>query len=118
VLSAAPLEEEADDVRAWQAYVAALDQQLPAGTVVVMPVMADLAPLRTASSAELQEFRAVTLRFTAPASLSGRPELVIPVRHGPSGKSVGVGILGAGGSDAELLRAAAAIGLADGALEL
>jgi amidase len=104
-----PEEEQAADERAWRAYTAALGERVPADTVVVLPVMPDLPPLRSASSEELGEFRAGALRFTAPASLSGRPELVIPVRHAASGKLVGVGILGSAGADAELVRVAGVI---------
>lgn len=108
-LSASPEEEQDADERAWRAYTTALGERVPADTVVVMPVMPDLPPLRTASGDELAEFRAGAFRFTTPASLSGRPELVIPVRHSASGKLVGVGILGPAGSDRELLRVAGAI---------
>jgi amidase len=78
--------------------------------------MKDLPPLRTASPAELQEFRLSALRFTTPASVAGRPELVIPVRTVASGKWVGVGILGPDGGDAELVRLAAGICPPQGAL--
>jgi hypothetical protein len=44
----------------------------------VLPVIADLPPLRSAGPEELLAFRAGALRFTAPASLAGRPELVSP----------------------------------------
>jgi amidase len=115
-LGAMPEEEQAADERAWRAYTAALGERVPADTVVVLPVMPDLPPLRSASSEELGEFRAGAFRFTTPASLSGRPELVIPARHAASGKLVGVGILGSVGSDAELLRAAGAISPPQGAL--
>jgi amidase len=115
-LSATPAAEQDADERAWRAYTAALGERVPADTVVVMPVMPDLPPLRTASADELAEFRADALRFTTPASLSGRPELVIPVRHEASGTLVGVGILGSAGADAELLRLASAICPPGGAL--
>jgi amidase len=108
-LSATPEEERDADERAWRAYTTAFSERVPADTVVVLPVMHDLAPPRTASADELAQFRAGAFRFTTPASLSGRPELVIPVRHSASGKLVGVGILGAAGSDRELLRVASAI---------
>jgi amidase len=108
-LGAASEEEQDADERAWRAYTAALGERVPDGTVVVMPVMPDLPPLRTASAGALAEFRAGALRLTAPASLSGRPQLVIPVRHQASGTLVGAGILGFAGADAELLRLAGAI---------
>jgi len=104
-----PASDLLDDEGAWHAYTEALGQALPSETVAVLPVMKDLPPLRTDSAAELQEFRLSALRFTTPASLAGRPELVIPVRTVASGKRIGVGILGPDGGDAELMRLAAGI---------
>jgi amidase len=115
-LSAMPAGDLLDDEGAWHAYTEALGQVLPSETVAVLPVMKDLPPLRTASPAELQEFRLSALRFTTPASVAGRPELVIPVRTVASGKWVGVGILGPDGGDAELVRLAAGICPPQGAL--
>jgi Asp-tRNA(Asn)/Glu-tRNA(Gln) amidotransferase A subunit family amidase len=106
-LSAMPAEELLADERDWHAYAEALGRALPDEAVAVLPVMKDLAPLRTASAAELQEFRVSAFRFTTPASLAGRPELVIPVRAVTSGKWIGVGILGRVGGDAELMQLAA-----------
>jgi amidase len=103
-LAAAPQSEREADERIWHAYTGALSGRLPAGTVAVVPVLADLPPLRTATPEELAEFRVTTFRFTAPASLTGRPELVVPFHHAASGKQLGVGLLGWRGSDAELIR--------------
>ena len=108
-LTAAPRQQQDDDRRAWHAYSAGLSRKLPVGTLAVLPVMPDLPPLRTASGADLQAFRLGAFRFTTPASLTGRPELVIPVRHLPSGNHLGVGILGHRGGDAQLLQIASRI---------
>jgi Asp-tRNA(Asn)/Glu-tRNA(Gln) amidotransferase A subunit family amidase len=59
---------------------------LPPGSVAVLPVTPGLPPERDAGPAELQAFRAGAFRFTALASLTGRPELVIPVHHRSSGQ--------------------------------
>jgi amidase len=115
-LSAGPAAERDADVQAAQDYRAALAACLPAGTIAVLPVMPDLTPLRTAPATDLQAFRLAALRFTAPASLAGRPQLVIPVRHAASGTSLGVGLLGWPGSDASLLAIAAAACPAEGEL--
>lgn len=115
-LSAGPAADRDADEQAAQDYRAALTACLPAGTIAVLPVMPDLTPLRTASAADLQAFRLGALRFTAPASLSGRPQLVIPVRHAASGTSLGVGLLGWPGGDASLLAVAAGACPADGLL--
>ncbi len=66
-LSAAPLHQQQDDQRAWHAYTAALSERLPPGTVAVLPVLPDLAPLRTATDADVRAFRAGVFRFTTPA---------------------------------------------------
>jgi amidase len=81
---------------------------------VVLPVLPGLPPMRTASPDELAQFRLSAFRFTAPASLAGRPELVIPVRHRASGLGLGVGLLGAAGQDPELLRVAGRLGHGSG----
>lgn len=104
------------DRRAGQEYRAGLDLAAPPDAVVVLPVMPGLPPLRTASPDELAQFRVNAFRFTAPASLAGRPELVIPVRHEASGLGLGVGLLGAAGQDPELLRVAGRLGHGSGPL--
>jgi amidase len=117
-LSAVPDEERTADERAWQEYTDALAERLPAGTVVVLPVLPDLPPLRTASADELRDFRLGAFVYTTPASLSGRPELVIPIQHLATGKRLGIGILGAAGADAELIRLARVTCPPQGALVL
>jgi len=94
------------DEQAWRSYRARLGGVLPADSVAVLPVIADLPPLRSAGPEELLAFRAGTLRFTAPASLAGRPELVVPVHHRASGQRFGVGVLGPESGDLALLRIA------------
>jgi amidase len=97
------------DEQAWRSYPPRLDAVLPADSVAVLPVIADLPPLRSAGPEELLAFRAGALRFTAPASLAGRPELVVPVHHRSSGRRFGVGILGPQSGDLALLRIARVI---------
>ena len=105
-LAAAPPSESRDDDRAWHAYQAALAEAVPPGSIVVLPVMAGLPPLRTAGPEELSTFRAVAFRYTAPAGLAGRPELVIPVHHLGSGQRLGIGLLGEVHGEEALLRIA------------
>jgi Asp-tRNA(Asn)/Glu-tRNA(Gln) amidotransferase A subunit family amidase len=82
----------------------------------VLPVIAGLPPRRNASPDELLAFRVGAFRFTAPASLAGRPELVVPVHHRASGQRFGVGILGPRGGDRALLQIASLICPQDTAL--
>jgi amidase len=105
-----------DDERAWRSYAPRLDALLPPGSIAVLPVMTGLPPPRTAGPGELLAFRAGAFRFTAPASLAGRPELVIPVHHRSSGKRFGVGVLGTALGDFTLLRLATLLCLDDVAL--
>jgi amidase len=103
MLSASPAAEQRDDERARQACRAGYDQFATPGTVTVVPVTPGLPPPRDASPEDLLAFRARTLALTAASSLTGCPELVIPVRHLGSGRLFGAGILGPVGSDATLL---------------
>ena len=107
-LSALPRGQQDDDEHGLRNYADALRGCLPDDTIAVLPVMPDLPPLRAASPGELQAFRAGAFRYTTPASLAGRPELVIPVRHAASGNRVGIGILGPAGADGELMTIAGA----------
>jgi Asp-tRNA(Asn)/Glu-tRNA(Gln) amidotransferase A subunit family amidase len=62
--------------------------------------------LRRAGPADLAAFRSGCLAFTAASSLTGCPELVVPVRHLPSGHTFGAGILAPVHGDATLLHLA------------
>jgi amidase len=95
-----------EDERAWRGYPPRLDRVLPPDSVAVLPVTPGLPPLRDACPEELLAFRAGAFRLTAPASLTGRPELVIPVHHRSSGQRFGVGVLGPVSGDFTVLRLA------------
>ena len=95
-----------EDERAWRGYAPRLDRVLPPDSVAVLPVTPGLPPLRDAGPRELAAFRAGAFRFTAPASLTGRPELVVPVQHRSSGQRFGAGVLGPPSGDFALLRLA------------
>jgi amidase len=114
-LSRASPQQQADK-RAWHGYVSRLGDVLPPDSVAVLPVIAGLPPRRGAGPEKLRAFRAGAFRFTAPASLAGRPELVVPVHHRSSGQRFGVGVLGPRGGDRALLRIASLICPEDAAL--
>ena len=105
-----------EDERAWRGYAPRLDAVLPPDSVAVLPVTPGLPPLRDAGPGELLAFRAGAFRFTAPASLTGRPELVVPVHHRSSGQRFGVGVLGPASGDFALLRLASLLCPGDAAL--
>ncbi|SEG77645.1 amidase [Nonomuraea solani] len=99
------------DESAWAEYRELFATVLRPGSIAVMPVLADLPPLRTAAEEELVAFRRQALLFNAPAGLAGAPVVVVPVRAG--GSVTGVGLMGRPGSDGTLLEAARALSAGD-----
>jgi amidase len=85
---------------------AMLDEYLAAGAVMVIPTAADIAPLKTQSSADSLRFRDRTLSLTAISNLTGVPQVQIPVGR-VQGAPVGLSFISARGSDRALLRFAA-----------
>lgn len=75
---------------------------VPPGTVICLPTAPTIAPLRTASEAELENFRLATLALTCPAGLAGLPQVTLPsVRV--DGCPAGLSFVGWEGSDEALL---------------
>lgn len=109
-VSEEPVAEQDADLDAWRRYRTAFAQLVGPTTCVVLPVLHDLPALRTASDDELVAFRSACFRLTAPSSLTGGPEVVLPVHHVRSGNTYGIGIVGAPGADRSLLDAAVAVG--------
>ena len=73
------------------------------GDCLALPILHDLPPPRTASDDQLVAFRATCFRLTAPSSLTGAPQVVVPVDHARSGNTYGLGLIGAPGADRALL---------------
>jgi amidase len=84
---------------------ARLDAALPPGLILCLPTVAGPAPRRDASAEELQLQRAQVLRLTALASLSGRPQITLPMPSTAAGP-VGFSLLGWRGGDEALLEMA------------
>ncbi len=82
--------------------IAACDAALPAGHILVLPAVPCAPPLRAASAAELQSSRARLVPLTALASLTGRPQMTVPLRSA-AGLPVGAGLMGWVGGDEALL---------------
>jgi amidase len=99
-----PAEKKADS-DALAEYRIKYDEFVEKGSIVMLPVMSDLPPKRTASTDELLQFRKMALRLNSPGSLSGCPETVMPVRCGASGLTYCVGLLGPRNGDWSLLNA-------------
>jgi amidase len=115
-LSGDPAAVKASDAGERRSFTEALSEQLPADTIAVVPVLAGLPLRRQGSAEEIVTFRSDALVYTAPGSLSGRPQLVIPVRHAATGLHVGVGLLGPPGSDAALVKIASLVTPPEGVL--
>jgi amidase len=101
--AAKPEQGEAELRKEIRAYV---DEVLAAGAVMLIPTAADIAPLKTQSSAESLRFRDRTLSLTAIANLTGVPQVQIPVGR-VQGAPVGLSFVSARGSDRALLKFAA-----------
>ena len=106
-LSMSSDEKKAEDKAARERYRKDFQRFYSASSILVLPVLTDLAPLRTSSADELLEFRTKSFQLTAPSSFTGCPQLVVPVRNESASKVIGVGLLGQHDNEATLLRAAA-----------
>ena len=105
-LSKSPDKEKVEDKAAREKYREDFGEFYSSSSILVLPVLTDLAPLRTSSPEELLEFRTKSFQLTAPSSFTGCPQLVVPVRNGSASKVIGVGLLGQHNSETTLLRAA------------
>ena len=75
------------------------------GTVLVMPTAPCIAPKRDAESAALESFRSNTMALTCIAGLAGLPQVSMPVLT-VDDCPAGVSLVGAQGSDEQLLKLA------------
>ena len=85
---------------------ARLEELTSGGAALVLPTMPTLAPLLSSSDAELDAYNRATMRFTAPASLAGLPQVCVPAATTAAGVPVGLSLLGARHDDRHLLRLA------------
>ncbi|MGW4422180.1 hypothetical protein [Streptosporangium sp. NPDC004631] len=69
----------------------------------------DPPPRRDATAGELSAFRAGAFRYSAPSSLAGVPEVVIPVLHVAGGRRLGIGLVCGHRRDGGLVRAAMSV---------
>ncbi|MGA2188635.1 MAG: amidase [Steroidobacteraceae bacterium] len=90
------------------AVIAQLDAALPGGTMLCLPSVPGPAAARDASAEDLQLQRARLFPLTALASLSGRPQISLPLRT-VDAAPVGVSLLGWRNGDEALLQAAARV---------
>ena len=76
--------------------------------VLVMPTMPDIAPLRSSTDAELEDYRNKAIQMLCLAGFSGCPQLSMPLAQ-REGAPLGLSLLGPVGSDHALIRLAAQI---------
>ncbi|GAA1980141.1 hypothetical protein GCM10009718_16310 [Isoptericola halotolerans] len=84
------------------------------GDLLVLPTTAGPPPDRTADPGALDAARSATLRLTTLAGAGGLPALSVPalaLGDGRRRRSVGVSLIGAAGSDLDLVRAARALSM-------
>lgn len=77
--------------------------------VLVLPSMPDIAPLRSAAEATLEDYRNRAIRLLCVAGLAGLPQVSLPVAR-KDGAPLGLGLIGPQGSDRSLLRMARMLG--------
>ena len=70
--------------------------------VLLMPTMPDIAPLRAAADATLEDYRNKAIRMLCVAGLSGFPQLSMPLAA-REGAPLGLSLLGPAGSDRGLI---------------
>jgi len=76
--------------------------------VLVLPTMPSPPPFLAEAEASMEDFRNRTLRLMCPSSLSGFPQVTIPVHDGGAGP-LGLSLLGPAGSDRSLIQLAARV---------
>jgi amidase len=89
---------------------ARLDTALPPGRILCLPTVPGPAPRRDASPEQLQMQRTKLLPLTALASLTGRPQITLPLLR-VDGAPVGVSLLGWRNGDEALLEIAELLSL-------
>ncbi len=73
--------------------------------VLLLPTMPDIAPLRDADDASLEDYRNRAIRLLCFAGLSGLPQISLPLAQ-RLGAPLGLSLLGPAGSDASLVQMA------------
>jgi amidase len=98
-------QQAAEAARERAAIIARLDAVLPPGMMLCLPTVPAPAPLRNAAPEQLQSLRARIFPLTALASLTGRPQITLPLPT-VAGAPVGFSLLGWRNGDEALLEAA------------
>ena len=105
-------DDQVNTARAFRAgFTAQLADLLGSDGVLLMPSMPDIAPLRTAPEASLEDYRNRAIRMLCIAGHAGVPQLSMPLAT-KDGAPLGLSLLGPKGSDASLLAMAARVAAA------
>jgi len=91
------------------AFRAQLEALLGDDGVLLMPSMPDIAPLRSAPEASLEDYRNRSIRMLCVAGLAGVPQLSMPLATRDDAP-LGLSLLGPAGSDRSLIACAERIG--------
>jgi amidase len=101
--AASVTQEQYDQALSLQKKITAeFEKLLGAGRLLCMPITRDLPPLVNSSAEELAYNRTETLNLTATGSLTGMPQVTIPVELA-GGKKIGLSFLAPKGKDMLLL---------------
>ncbi|CAN5764182.1 amidase [soil metagenome] len=84
------------------AFTRKLTELLGNDGVLLMPTMPDIAPLRAATDASLEDYRNKAIRMLCVAGFSGFPQLSMPLAK-RDGAPLGISLLGPAGSDRSLI---------------
>jgi len=84
---------------------ARMREKLGQNGIAILPSSASVAPLLTASGAEVDEIRSRTFRITCIAGLSGLPQVSLPFEN-TDGLPFGISLIGPAGSDEALVKIA------------
>ncbi len=99
------------DRDAHDVYVEDLRRTVPAGTAVLVPVRPRRGPMLSSADRDLLDFRRDAFRLTAPSTLGGLPQLVVPVIH--ESRYSAIGLIGARDHDDGLIAVATALSSGD-----
>jgi amidase len=79
-----------------------LDEMLADDAVIVLPTAPTIAPMVTATDAEMEEFRARALAMLCSAGLAGLPQISLPLAQ-IHGCPLGLSLIGPRGRDRALI---------------
>jgi len=98
-------EQQTHAQKRWSEIKAKMDDLLQNNAVLVLPTVAGIAPLLNAPNDELEIYRKQCFQLLCISGLSGTPQINLPIcTH--AGAPLGISILGARGSDLQLLQIA------------